>query len=303
MLGGEPLDHVVGVGSKADLQGADGRVLPDAVEDHDPARPAQGDVARQAIGELAPVTKASGVEDVVPVEEVEHRLRMPGMEPERVYLDELAARLRKLLGRELVGIYAGGSYALGGYERGRSDLDVAAVVRRPLAEGAAAAVVASLRHEALACPARKLELVLYGAAAAQSDSVDADFELNLNTGANEPLRAETVPRPGEAHWFAIDRSILAGRGVTVLGPPARTVFASPPRGELLPLLAQILRWYLREAPESEDGVLNAGRSLRFARDGVWTSKPEMRSWAAEALEDSGTKRDVLRRAIADLERL
>ncbi|HEY3070815.1 MAG TPA: nucleotidyltransferase domain-containing protein [Gaiellaceae bacterium] len=218
------------------------------------------------------------------------------MKGERAYLDELTRRLKALLGDELVGVYAGGSYALGGYEPGRSDLDVAAVVREGLPEGMAEQIIAAVRHEALPSPARKLELVIYDAEAARSASVEPGFELNLNTGADE-FRADLEPRPGEGHWFAIDRSVLAGHGVALAGPPANEVFASPPRDDLLPVLADVLRWYLREEPDSEDAMLNAGRSLRFAHEGVWAPKPALREWARE---QTGTRREV-ERAIAELE--
>ena len=79
---------------------------------------------------------------------------MTGTAEERAYLRDLVARLRTLLEEELVGVYAGGSYALGDYDRGRSDLDVAAVVKGPLALASKAAVVGAARHEALPCPAR-----------------------------------------------------------------------------------------------------------------------------------------------------
>jgi predicted nucleotidyltransferase len=99
------------------------------------------------------------------------------------YQDELVARLRTAFDETLVGVYAGGSWALGDYEPGRSDLDVAAVVRGALPRSANEAILAAVRHEALPCPARGLELVVYSDAAAATSRVDADFELNLNTGA------------------------------------------------------------------------------------------------------------------------
>jgi hypothetical protein len=217
---------------------------------------------------------------------------------EQAYLEELVRRLRALLGNELVGVYVGGSWALGGYEPGRSDLDVAAVVRQGLAPGLAERIVADVHQEALPCPARKLELVVYSAAAARSTGVEAAFELNLNTGAREPLRVDTAVQPGEEHWFAIDRSVLAGQGVALFGPPAAEVFAAPSPTALRPVLAGVLRWYRQNEPESDDGVLNAGRSLRFAEEGVWLPKPALRAWARE---QEGTKTEILDRAIAELE--
>jgi hypothetical protein len=185
---------------------------------------------------------------------------------------------------------------LDGYERCRSDLDVAAVVRGSPGDGVAAELVGAVGHASLPTPARKLELVVYTLEAARSVSVEPDFELNLNTGPEE-LRVDLEPPPGEGHWFAIDRSVLAQSGVALLGPPASEVFASPSRADLLPLLARTLRWYREHEPESPDAALNAGRALRFAREGIWIAKPAVREWAAAA----GPPLAILDHAIAELD--
>jgi hypothetical protein len=221
------------------------------------------------------------------------------VEAERAYLEELTSRLRAILGPDLIGVYAGGSWALGGYQPGRSDLDLAVVVRKALTDDLADGIVEALRHEALPCPARGLELVVYTAGAAGAATTEPGFELNLNTGADMTFRAEREPQPGERHWFAIDRSVLAGHGVALSGPHASDVFAAAQPHELRPVLAEVLGWYARESPDSEDAVLNAGRSLRFAREGIWLPKPALRPWAAE---QPGTNDEILARAIAELER-
>ncbi|HEX5469133.1 MAG TPA: nucleotidyltransferase domain-containing protein [Gaiellaceae bacterium] len=220
------------------------------------------------------------------------------METERAYLAELVERLQPILGEELVGVYAGGSWALGGYEPGRSDLDVSVVVRRPLTDAEANEIVGRLRHEAFPCPARGIDLVVYTSTSAATPNTEPAFELNLNTGGEWTFRADRKPQPGERHWFAIDRSVLARHGIALFGPPASEVFAAVEPAVLQPLLADVLRWYEREDPESDDAVLNAGRSLRFAREGVWLPKPALRSWAAA---QPGTNAEILRRAIAELD--
>ena len=220
------------------------------------------------------------------------------MEAERAYLDELVVRLHAILGGNLVGVYAGGSWALGGYEPPGSDLDVAVVVHQPLSGEATERMVTSLRHEAFPCPARGLELVLYTKESAASATPEPGFELNLNTGAGLTFRADREPQPGERHWFAIDRSVLAQHGLPLFGPPAAEVFSPVAPEDLRPVLADVLRWYLREAPEGEDAVLNAGRSVRFMRDGIWEPKPALRTWA---VEQQGTHEEILSRAIAELE--
>ena len=220
------------------------------------------------------------------------------MEAERAYLAELVEKLQGILGASLVGVYAGGSWALGGYEPPDSDLDVAVVIREPLSDDGADRLVAAFRHEAFPCPARGLELVVYTRESAASATTDPGFELNLNTGARLTSRADREPQPGERHWFAVDRSVLAAHGIALLGSPAAEVFAQIAADDLRPVLVDVLRWYEREAPESDDAILNAGRSLRFVREGVWLPKPALRAWAAG---QPGTNEEILACTIAELE--
>ena len=107
-----------------------------------------------------------------------------------------------------------------------------------------------------------------------------------------PFRAEYEPRPGEEHWFPIDRSILAERGLALHGSPAREVFAPIPRETLLPVLLTSLEWHGTGAG-LDDVVLNAARSLRFVLEGTWSAKREAGRWALEALEDAHVVADAL----------
>jgi hypothetical protein len=197
------------------------------------------------------------------------------------YLAELTRRLRGVLGDELLGVYAGGSYALGGYEPGRSDIDVTAVASGPLAHESKQAIAERLRHEALPCPARGLELVVYPLATARGAGGEPGFELNLNTGAGMAFRVDEEPGEIEGFWFAIDRSILREHGLALTGPPPADLFAPVPRATLLPLLQQSIRWHRdSDVPLGADVVLNTCRALRFATEGTWSSKREAGAWAA-----------------------
>jgi predicted nucleotidyltransferase len=201
------------------------------------------------------------------------------------YLYELVSRSERLLGGRLVGVYAGGSLALGDYKPGRSDIDVAVIVDGELAVEAKKELVAALRHELLPCPARGLELVVYSRAAAAAETVDARFELNLNSGSAMPFRADCEPYPEEAHWFALDRAILRAHGIALLGPPTESVFGSIPRERLLQVAAQSLRWHELGDSRTDDAVLNACRALRFARQGLWPSKSAAGRWALGHVAD------------------
>jgi aminoglycoside adenylyltransferase-like protein len=182
--------------------------------------------------------------------------------------------MRGALGDELVGVILGGSAALGAYEEGRSDVDVIAVCAAELDEGRARAVAAAVSHSVLACPARKLELVVMRRGA------QAGFELNLNTGEGQEDHVGLDPAAEPAHWFVIDRSIARARGRSLYGPPPREVLADPPPAEVLAALRASLDWHAREAPNDPDTVLNACRAWRWARTGRWSAKRSAAEWAA-----------------------
>jgi hypothetical protein len=215
------------------------------------------------------------------------------VDAERAYLEELARCVADLVGDDLVGVYAGGSFALDAYEPGRSDLDVAVVVGAAMSSTAKLELAAAIRHESIPCPARGLELVVYRREAARSGSANPAFELNLNSGRAMPFRLDLEPAESEQHWFALDRSILASAGIAILGPPASDVFEPVARDVALALLRDSLEWYLRGDAPADDAVLNASRALLFAAEGRWASKPAAGAWASANVDDADVVADAL----------
>ena len=218
------------------------------------------------------------------------------MDELEAYDRELVGRLRELLGTDLVGVYLTGSRVLGAYLPGRSDVDVMAVARYDPGPELKQAIVARLRYEALPCPARGLELVLYTEHGVRTPSADAGFALNLNTGREMPLHVSLDPASEPGFWFVIDRAIAREHGVALLGPPAAELFAAIPRPAIVAALEEGQRWH-RESGEArlDDVVLNACRGWRFVEDGVWSSKPDAGEWARRRLDDSGVVEAALAR--------
>ena len=204
------------------------------------------------------------------------------------YDAELVRRVSAILGDALVGVYVAGSGALGDYVDGRSDLDRIAVAASAPADGAKQALVAALRHEALPCPARGLELVLYARAAVARPERGAGYELNLNTGRAMPFHVSFDPREDPPHWFLLDRAITRERGRALVGPPPAEVFAPLPRAWIVEALLESLRWHGEQLDVAgENAVLNACRSWRFAEEGDWVSKREAAEWARGRGRDPG----------------
>jgi hypothetical protein len=209
------------------------------------------------------------------------------------YHGQLVARLCALLGPDLVGVYAGGSVALGGYLAGRSDLDVAVVCRSTLTETQKEGIVDALRHESLPCPARGLELVVYTDSTVRSGTGEPAYELNLNTGRGMPFVLSFAPE-GEPHWYAIDRAIVHAHGVALAGPPPEALFAPIPRHVLLGRVCESVRWYAEHTwAGADNAVLNACRAWRYAREGTWSSKSDAGEWALERTDDRALVADAL----------
>lgn len=174
--------------------------------------------------------------------------------------------------------------ALGAYQPGRSDIDVAVVCADRLSDAARRELIARVRHDVLPCPARGVELVVYRRVVAASGRPDPGFECELNDGPRMPFRATVDPaeRPAAdgAFWYGLDRSILHQAGLAVTGPPAAEVFADPSPEDLRRLLVDALDWWLarptpdgdQPAPGAVDAVLGACRSLVRHRVGVWLAK-------------------------------
>jgi hypothetical protein len=173
------------------------------------------------------------------------------------YLDRLVAAMSTVT--ELDAVYLLGSAALGAYEQGSSDVDVVAVSSRSLTPGERRALAEAA--EAVPCPARKLELVVYPRG---SD----EWEINLNTG--EHVSFDTAEEPG--FWFVIDRAIAEQHAVPLLGLPWSEAFEPVPREALLDALDQSLEIV---------GAQNIARAWVWLETGEWVSKPAAESWLRE----------------------
>jgi hypothetical protein len=201
--------------------------------------------------------------------------------PPTAYLDEVVARLRRLAGDRLLGVWLMGSAALGDFDPDRSDLDVQAVAseRLPLAEREA--IVAALEHEALPVPARGLEFVLY----ARDDLEQAAYQLNLNTGPRMDRHVSFDADGDPRFWFVIDLSIGREHARALAGPSAADVFPALPRPLIAAALREAMAFFAVDDPSGAQVVLAACRAWAWAVDGVWYSKGEAARWAQARLDD------------------
>jgi predicted nucleotidyltransferase len=172
-----------------------------------------------------------------------------------------AHRVAAAIGPSARAVYVVGSVAVGAFEPGRSDLDMAAVLEEPDLDGLVERVLAID-----VSPARQLELVGYE---------NGRIVLNLNT---DPLRVERGPAPEEWFWFVLDRAVAQEYALALHGPPWAEEFPPVTRAEALDALEASLAWHEEHEAGTRNAVLNAVRGWYFVETGEWVSKPAAERW-------------------------
>jgi hypothetical protein len=200
---------------------------------------------------------------------------------------QVAGVLARTLRTDLVGVYFVGSVALGGYVRGESDIDIAAVSSDALTDPQKESVASAVVGASAACPARGLEFTLYRREVADSYAADAAFEVNTNGGPRMPTVVHMDPASEPGFWYVLDRAVAHRSGLAISGPPARGIFADVPRGAILEAMYESMAWHRRREKATLYSVLNACRAWRFAAVDVLGSKLEGAAWARARWPDTG----------------
>jgi hypothetical protein len=208
--------------------------------------------------------------------------------------DNVLSVLMRVLEHDLVGVYFVGSVALGGYVPAESDVDIAAVSGRALAEHEKRSVASAVVEVSKLCPARGVEFTLYRRDVAGSAGSGAGFEVNANGGPRMPTAVHLDATSEQGFWYVLDRAIAHRSGLVISGPQPSTVFADVPRRTLLAAMAESMAWHRAHEKATLYSVLNACRAWRFAEEDELGSKLDGASWARARWPDT----DVIDAAVA-----
>lgn len=167
----------------------------------------------------------------------------------------------------LVGVYAHGSAALGGFGP-VSDLDVLVV-----ADGDADWPALGAQLLADCGGPRALELSVVDASAAGCPAPPWPYLLHVNSGESRFGLGAGKGDPDLIAHYAVTRAA----GVAVSGPPADSVFGPVPRRHLVDYLREEL-WWGADNADQRYAVLNACRAVAYARRGLLLSKPDGAHW-------------------------
>jgi hypothetical protein len=188
----------------------------------------------------------------------------------RNYLDELTKRLHSAFGDALRAVYLTGSAAVGAYRPGSSDLDVLVAVDEA-SRAELEQILATCSHEALPCPATKLELVVYEAAELAAPHVPPRWSLNFDTGESTH-QVDFDPATQPAHWFVLDLAFAHRHAVPLSGSAA---IGTPSDEAIGRAFSEMVEWF--EANEPGAAAVGRTRAEHWRKTGDFAPKPGLPS--------------------------
>lgn len=166
-----------------------------------------------------------------------------------------------------------GSVALGGWQPGRSDVDVLLIAADRIGAAALEEFANVLVATSAACPGSGLESSVVTVSQAAAPGPPWPFVLHVVCGPGEPGGSRVfhgVDSGGDTDLL-MHYAVCRAAGLPVYGPPPQTMIGPIPRAMILSYLAAELGWGLAHAPEAY-AVLNACRAMIYLTDGQLVSK-------------------------------
>lgn len=206
-------------------------------------------------------------------------------------LEELLTAVQSILGPQFIGLYLYGSLALDDFNPNRSDIDFVVVASDELTDGTVEALADM--HAQIAASDSRWAIELEGAyiplaAIRRHDPAQAQHP-HIDRGHHEQLRVKQL-----ASDWVIQRYVLREHGLTLAGPPIRTLIDPISPGDLRRATLDILQtwWrpmltdpkYLDSAGYRVYAVLTMCRMLYTLRLGDVGSKSAGVQWALEVVD-------------------
>ncbi|HWI61796.1 MAG TPA: aminoglycoside adenylyltransferase domain-containing protein [Symbiobacteriaceae bacterium] len=195
-------------------------------------------------------------------------------DPVRSTMQALTDGLKKILDSKLLGVYLGGSVAMGDFCEASSDLDFLVVTQDRLSQEDALAV--QLLHK---------DLLRRHPYAARLEGDYAPRQVLVPEGTSEPVpgceRGKFLPRVGEIMLSADNIANMRDAGITFFGPQAKEVLPSVTADQVRAAVRMMLSQGTdpcESAAEAATALLNLLRSACALEQGRPVTKSEGAAW-------------------------
>jgi predicted nucleotidyltransferase len=191
---------------------------------------------------------------------------------------EIADSCAELLGDRLVAVILHGSLVLGDYSPASSDVDLLAIVERPLTDDELAALAELVLARRGKAAGIDLRAVTRAAAGEPTESPAMELYIGVHHDHEPELLRRIV---GERDLVA-ELSMVRADGRSLVGPDPTAVVAAMPAEWVVAYGDEVLERWQRLTDDAEHAalmVLTACRIWRFAVERVHCSKTEAARWA------------------------
>jgi len=191
---------------------------------------------------------------------------------------EIADSCAELLGDRLVAVILHGSLVLGDYSPASSDVDLLAIVERPLTDDE----LAALAELVLARRGKAAGIDLRAVTRATAGEPTESPAMELYIGVHHDHEPELLRRIVGERDLVAELSMVRAVGRSLVGPDPTAVVAAMPAEWVVAYGDDVLerwQWLTDDAEHAALMVLTACRIWRFAVDGVHCSKTEAARWA------------------------
>ena len=202
----------------------------------------------------------------------------------------IADDFKRILGRDLTGVYVHGSLAFGGCRRENTDLDILAVTEREPARAEKESMLFSVLEHEKDAPGKGIELTVVTAPSCKLYKHPGEYCLRYSAKnryeATREAAAFVERSRGTDPVLAIHYTVCRTSGLTMLGIPAKQLFAGVSEADFIDgirCLMEDLEGDIRKAPAAT--ILHFCRCLAFAEGGVLCSKSQGGRWALVNTED------------------
>lgn len=201
--------------------------------------------------------------------------------------EQALALLQQQLGNALVAVYLHGSAVAGGL-RPDSDVDLLAVVDRPLLPSDSARLVAELmkisKHPREGSATRPLEVIIVQRANLSASIYPARSEFLYGEWLRDAFEAGEVPAPESNPDLTLVLAQARQRAQALIGPAANEVLPAIPQADIRRAIGDALPALLADLEGDERNVLlTLARMWRTLVTGEFVSKDAAAEWAEARL--------------------
>ena len=201
-------------------------------------------------------------------------------------INNFAERSKEILKDNLIGIYLHGSAVMGCYNPAKSDIDLIAVVKDPIADSVKRTFMDMVIELNEKGPAKGIEMSIVKQSVCRPFVYPTPFELHFSAAHTDWYKNDPddyiSKMTGEDKDLAAHFTIIKHRGKCLYGAPIEDTFADVPAQDYIDSIRN-------DIADAEDEIadnpmyliLNLSRVLAYLKDGLVLSKKEGGEWAQE----------------------